>query len=192
MRAIFSMLVFIVPLLGVGPVCTPRIKTSIKNAKVIEVSKLSATVVLDAGHGGADGGAVGSFLKEKDVTLDIALRVKRLLNMVMPNVRVVLTRDNDAFVSLEQRVNIANNAQGDIFLSLHINSSKDKEARGFEVYSLDIASDRHAKRLAALENKKHPKSALNLVLADLRANDFRAESDRLAENDFARLERTAG
>lgn len=143
---------------------------------------VKATVIIDPGHGGDDSGAVGSKgLKEKDLTLDIALRVKRLMARVMPNVRVVLTREHDSYVGLERRISIAHEMRGDVFLSIHINSSENKEAGGFEVYSLDVASDRHQDRLAARENKANDqKGEVNYILADLRANGNRAESDILA------------
>lgn len=144
-------------------------------------SRTKATVIIDAGHGGEDGGAVGSKgLREKDLTLDIALRVKKLMSRVMPNVQVVLTREQDIYVGLEKRISIAHEMKGDVFLSIHINSSEQKDASGFEIYSLDVASDRHSERLAARENKEPGKARVNYILADLRANQNRAESDRLA------------
>jgi N-acetylmuramoyl-L-alanine amidase len=149
------------------------------------LAKIRATVIIDAGHGGKDPGAIGAAgLKEKDVCLDIALRIKRLLNLVMPEVKVVMTRESDIYVSLEQRIQIAKKAQGDLFISVHSNSSDTKEAKGFEVYSLDTASDRHAERLAARENINigEKQSPVKFILADLRANAHRNESDQLARH----------
>ncbi|MCA9509033.1 MAG: N-acetylmuramoyl-L-alanine amidase [Myxococcales bacterium] len=147
------------------------------------ISAVSGRVIIDAGHGGEDAGAVGTLgLKEKDVSLDIALRIRRWLRKIMPKVDVVLTRKTDSFVSLEERVKTANSKGGDLFLSLHINSSDDKDASGFELYSLDVASNAHADRLANRENKSggNGSHALKFVLADLRASANRAESDQLA------------
>jgi len=146
-------------------------------------SQIRATVIIDPGHGGEDPGAVSaSGLKEKDLCLDIALRIKRYLNIIMPHVKVVMTREKDTYVSLEKRIQIADKAQGDLFISVHINSSDSKEAKGFMVYSLDTASDRHAERLAQRENKGlgDNQGPVKFILADLRANAHRSESDQLA------------
>jgi len=145
-------------------------------------SAVKARVIIDAGHGGTDAGAIGTNgLKEKDLTLDIALRVKKLMALVMPQVEVVLTRDRDRFVGLEERISIAHKAAGDVFLSIHINSSANKDASGFEVYSLDVASDNYARRLALRENfKPGIKYDPSYILEDLRAKNSRKESDRLA------------
>jgi N-acetylmuramoyl-L-alanine amidase len=151
--------------------------------KIIKSSGIKARVVIDPGHGGEDPGAVGrKGLMEKDITLDIAKRVARLFAELEPGVEIILTRTSDRYVSLEDRVTIANAKKGHVFISLHINSSESKEARGFEIYSLDVASDRHAERLAARENKefKQKNSGADLILADLRAFSHRKDSDRLA------------
>lgn len=163
----------------------PRRPTALsrKANKLVSVSGIRGRVIIDPGHGGEDAGAVGpTGLKEKDLTLDMALRMRRLLQKVMPQVEVILTRTSDRYVSLEDRVKMANTAGGDLFLSLHINSSDQKEASGFELYSLDVASNRHADRLAARENKSggFNSKALKFILADLRANANREESDQLA------------
>lgn len=164
--------------------CTTKvIKPPSKISQPVSTSPTRATIVIDPGHGGTDSGAIGfTGLKEKDLTLDIALRIKRLLNQVMPNVRVILTRSSDKAVGLEERIQIANKNKGDLFISVHINSSDRKEAHGFEVYSLDVASDRHAERLAARENNSLARldKGVKFILADLRANDNRQESDHLA------------
>ncbi len=154
------------------------------------ISTVAGTLVIDAGHGGEDSGAVSRRgLKEKDVTLDLARRVKKLVNQFMPNVNVVLTRENDRYVGLEERVRIANNASGDLFLSIHINSNQNSQSAGFEVYSLDVASDRHAERLAARENQSFKeKSKTKFILADLRAHANREKSDDLAKLIASSLE----
>lgn len=144
---------------------------------------LTGRIVIDPGHGGEDSGALGRRgLKEKDITLDIAKRLKRLFSQHEPMVSVVLTRTSDRYVSLEDRVKVANAKKAQAFISLHINSSESKEANGFEIFSLDVASDRHAERLAARENKElNGKSTrADLILADLRAFSHRKDSDRLA------------
>lgn len=154
-----------------------------KNDTSLYDAELRARVVLDAGHGGHDSGAVGHRgLLEKDVTLDIAKRLQRLIHIYLPNVDVVMTRDSDRYVGLEDRITIADKKPGDVFLSLHINSSEEKSARGFEIFSLDIAKSRHAERLALRENKSSGKnsSGVKFILADLRAFSHRQDSDRLA------------
>ncbi len=154
-----------------------------KKMKLTPFLNTKGRVVLDAGHGGDDAGAVGANgTKEKDLTLALAKRLKWYLAQVLPNVEVVLTREQDRYVGLEERVKIANSFKGDLFLSLHINSNDNREASGFEIYSLDVASDRHAERLAARENTQNKGSRADLILADLRAHSHRAESDRLARN----------
>ncbi|HXW53384.1 MAG TPA: N-acetylmuramoyl-L-alanine amidase [Myxococcota bacterium] len=166
-------------LVGVG--CSSiQYKTFPKNDPAREIK---ARVVIDAGHGGEDSGAVSKRgLLEKDVTLDIARRLGRLFKKMMPKVEVVFTRSSDRYVSLEDRVKRANDKSGALLISLHVNSSENKEAQGFELFSLDVASDRHAERLAARENKVLGQNAseLQFILADLRANSNRQQSDRLA------------
>jgi len=108
-------------------------------------------VVIDAGHGAHDPGAVGvKGLKEKDVTLDIALRLRDLLRL--EGLEVIMTRDRDAFLGLEERTAIANRSHGDLFISLHANSSRRPGLRGVETYFLNLASSERAMETAALEN----------------------------------------
>ena len=138
-------------------------------------------VIIDAGHGGRDGGATGKGgLKEKDVALAIAHRVKSAL--VTKNLEVVLTRDDDVFVPLEKRARLANRVRGDLFISIHCNSAVSKTLHGVETYTLNTASDRYSVRLAARENASSVKgmSDLQLILADLATKANTEESDRLA------------
>lgn len=172
--------VFVLLLCNCQSVISPKQAGGQKNIK----SMLSGRIVIDPGHGGEDSGALGRRgLKEKDITLDIAKRLKRLFNQHEPSVSVVLTRTSDKYVSLEDRVKVANAKKAHAFISLHINSSESKEANGFEIFSLDVASDRHAERLAARENKelKGKSTRADLILADLRAFSHRKDSDRLAD-----------
>lgn len=96
------------------------------------------TVVIDAGHGGKDPGAVSPDGKyyEKTFTLDIAKRLKEKINAAYPDVKVILTRSDDRAVTLNQRAEAANKANADLFISIHINSSLDKAARGYSVHVL--------------------------------------------------------
>lgn len=86
-------------------------------------------LVIDAGHGGKDVGAVGDYAMEKDVNLGVALKFGELVKKHCKNVKVVYTRDADFFVSLQDRANIANKAKGDLFVSIHTNSvDKNRQA----------------------------------------------------------------
>jgi N-acetylmuramoyl-L-alanine amidase len=109
-------------------------------------------IVIDPGHGGHDSGTLGpGGIEEKDVVLDVALRVGRLLHDRL-GAEIVYTRDNDTFIPLETRTAIANKAQADLFLSIHANSSPEPEARGVEAYYLNFTSDPTALDVAAREN----------------------------------------
>jgi len=96
-------------------------------------------VCLDAGHGGLDAGAVGKISKEKDLTLAITLLTAGELNKL--NISSVLTRDKDAYVTLEKRCQIANQNKVDAFISIHINSATNSQAKGFEVYCFSEQSN---------------------------------------------------
>jgi N-acetylmuramoyl-L-alanine amidase len=111
------------------------------------------TIVIDPGHGGRDSGAVGSRgLKEKDVVLDIALRLRKLIQDRL-GLRVILTRSEDVFVPLEERTAIANRAKADFFLSIHVNAAPKSRATGFETYFLSKEpSDSDARASAIREN----------------------------------------
>ncbi len=108
-------------------------------------------IVVDAGHGGHDTGTIGPHgLQEKDLTLDVALRLGKLLERMGAD--VVYTRDDDTFIPLETRTAIANQNQADLFISIHANSSDDRSARGVETYYLNFTSSKDALEVAAREN----------------------------------------
>src|SRR4030067_3842788 len=111
------------------------------------------TIIIDPGHGGEDYGAMGpSGIKEKDINLNIAKALEKLIAQRM-YVRVILTRTDDKFIPLDGRAAIANENNGDMFISIHANASYRKGADGGETYFLRInASDDHARRVAAFEN----------------------------------------
>ncbi len=121
------------------------------------------TIVIDAGHGGVDPGAVGvSGIYEKQVTLDYARELRRQL-LESGRYRVVMTRDSDVFLQLRDRIAVAQKAEGDIFLSLHANSYPTDQARGAAVYTLsEKASDAEAAALANKENKADVIAGVNL------------------------------
>ena len=112
-------------------------------------------IVVDAGHGGKDPGAVGvTGLKEKDVNLGVALELGKLLKENMPTVKIVQTRDNDEFVELYKRGKIANENNGKLFISIHANSigKKNSKIRGFDVYLLRPGKTEKAIEIAEIEN----------------------------------------
>jgi N-acetylmuramoyl-L-alanine amidase len=139
-------------------------------------------VVIDAGHGGKDPGAVGpSGLMEKEVVLDIARRLRDRMHQD-PQWRVTLTRDTDVFIPLEERTASANAKGADLFVSIHANSAERADANGIETYFLDLASDEQSMRVAARENATTVSkvSDLQLILRDLQMTSKRNESSLLA------------
>src|ERR1700730_16863680 len=96
-------------------------------------------IVIDAGHGGHDTGTIGpTGLMEKDLCLDVALRLGKIIQQRLPGAEVVYTRSDDTFIPLEERTRIANESRADLFISIHANSSHDHAARGIETYHLNL------------------------------------------------------
>lgn len=140
-------------------------------------------IVIDAGHGGHDTGTIGpTGLMEKDLCLDIALRLGRLIQEKLPGTEIIYTREDDTFVPLENRTAIANQARADLFISIHANSSRDKRARGVETYYLNFASSEDALEVAARENALSQSSVSELqdLLKKIARNDKVEESRELA------------
>jgi N-acetylmuramoyl-L-alanine amidase len=138
-------------------------------------------VVIDPGHGGHDTGAIGKGgTREKDVTLAIARRVAARLRA--RGLSVVLTRDDDTYVRLEERTRVANEERGDLFISIHCNAAPSRALTGIETYTLNTSSDRYSIRLAAQENSASEQGVgdLQYILADLTAKANTAESVQLA------------
>lgn len=150
-------------------------------------------VVIDAGHGGHDPGAISphSGRREKDITLAIARAIRDDL-IASGRVRVALTRADDRFLVLEERFGIARRLKADLFISVHADAAENDQARGASIYTLsEVASDREAARLAARENKANMingvdlgrhSSAVSSILLDL----TQRETMNIA-SDFARL-----
>jgi N-acetylmuramoyl-L-alanine amidase len=139
-------------------------------------------IVVDAGHGGKDPGAIGpSGLMEKDVTLAMAKRLATRLEKEL-GCQVVLTRDKDVFLPLEERTAIANRVGADLFISIHANASTNRNAQGIETYYLNFSKNDKAAAVAARENGTSLKEVgdLELILFDLMANSKINESSRLA------------
>jgi N-acetylmuramoyl-L-alanine amidase len=145
------------------------------------------TIAIDAGHGGHDPGAIGkNGLKEKTVTLDIA---KRLATLVKDRLgcEVIMTRDHDVFIPLDQRPFIAKSRGADLFVSIHVNANRKRKARGIETYIQGLqASDREAMATAARENAMSSKrlseldSEIDKILKDLKQDNKLEESLQLA------------
>jgi N-acetylmuramoyl-L-alanine amidase len=158
-------------------------------AKKPETSVVRRRVVIDPGHGGHDPGAVGpKGLCEKDVVLDIALKLKEIL-LTDPFNEVFLTRETDRFISLEERTAMANRKNADFFVSIHANANPVKRVRGIETYLLNWTNDEEAMRVAARENKislkkmreMHKKmDTLGMILNDLSRDSKRNDSIKLA------------
>jgi N-acetylmuramoyl-L-alanine amidase len=147
-------------------------------------------IVIDAGHGGHDPGAVGpNKLYEKDVVLDIALKLRELLKK-NPSYEIFLTRDKDVFIPLEQRTAIANSKNADLFVSIHANASPHRAAKGIETYMLNWTNDEEAMKVAARENaislkkmrqmNKKEMDILDIIKSDLSRENKRDESIKLA------------
>ncbi len=148
-------------------------------------------IVLDAGHGGIDKGAIGyGGLREKDITLDVVRRLGRLIEE-RTNIKVIYTRRTDRFVPLWERTHIANNSQGKIFVSVHVNASRNRKAGGFETYILRPGKTKEAIEVARLENsvirlekdtsRYKRLSDQELILATMAQSAFMRESEVLAE-----------
>jgi len=152
------------------------------------------TIVIDPGHGGKDPGAVSkSGLQEKHVVLDIAKRLKTLLES-SGSYHVYLTRETDIFIPLEERTAFANQKGADVFISLHVNSHKSRDAQGIETYYLSLASDEEARLTAALENASAGKTVRDLssLLRYILRGTKVEESRELARTVQSRLCRHSG
>ncbi|MFH1062786.1 MAG: N-acetylmuramoyl-L-alanine amidase [Candidatus Omnitrophota bacterium] len=147
-------------------------------------------IVIDPGHGSQDPGAIGTKgIQEKDIVLDIALRLKK--ELVADGMEVVLTRQTDVFHALEKRAEIANQAKADFFISIHANAAEAKSANGFEAYFLSTAYDDFSKAVQIRENAviKYEENAdynkaddLNATLWDMILSENRIESIEMANS----------
>src|SRR5712664_3847061 len=132
-----------------APLPTRDGQSTLTRALGLKISR----IVIDAGHGGHDTGTIGpTGLMEKDLCLDVALRLGKIIQQRLPGAEVVFTRADDTFIPLEERTNIANDVKADLFLSIHANSSRDHAARGIETYYLNLKGSAEAMEVAAREN----------------------------------------
>jgi N-acetylmuramoyl-L-alanine amidase len=148
-------------------------------------------IVVDAGHGGHDTGAIGPHgVREKDMALAIARKVTAKLKSL--GFTVIMTRRDDTFVPLDERTRIANEARADLFVSIHCNAARRRKLEGVETWTLNVAADRYAARLAAFENAEadHNVSDLRMILADLATKANASDARDLAESVQSSLVRT--
>lgn len=152
------------------------------------------TLVIDAGHGGKDPGAVGKNIYEKDLNLALALKIGEKIKQKYPNVKVVYTRDTDVFVPLQKRSEIANNNKADLFISIHANSSESKESQGLETFilgtdkmekNLDVAMRENAVMMLESDYKTtyqgfNPNSIDSYIMFELMQNTFMDQSLQFA------------
>lgn len=142
-------------------------------------------IVIDPGHGGHDTGTIGPHgLMEKDLCLDVALRLGHEIEEKLPGAEVVYTRKDDTFIPLEQRTAIANEAKADLFISIHANSSHDEAARGIETYYLNFATSEESMEVAARENALSQESLHDLqdIIKKIARNEKVEESKELASD----------
>ena len=155
-------------------------ETSLVRALGLKIGR----IVIDAGHGGHDSGTLGvDGIEEKDVVLDVALRLGKLLHDRL-GTEIIYTRSDDTFIPLETRTAIANKAQADLFLSIHANSSPEASARGVETYYLNFTSDPTALDVAARENAVSDQSIHQLsdLVKKIALKDKIAESREFASD----------
>lgn len=143
-------------------------------------------ILIDPGHGGKDPGAMGkSGLKEKDIVLDISLKLKEILENTY-GYEIILTRNKDVYLSLDKRTALANKSKADLFVSVHVNAHESSKAGGIETYFLNWTDDKEAIKVAARENAITVKkmetahTELGMILNSLARESKRDESLRLA------------
>ena len=157
------------------------------------------TIVIDPGHGGRDAGAVGKKLrlKEKYLNLNLSKKLKNILEE--HGIKVIMTRESDVFIPLQDRVRMANSSGADLFISIHANASRSRAMNGFECYYLSEATDDNARATEAFENAsfeadegaiavEHPKG-LDKTLWDMRLTENRRESAELATQICSAVEK---
>ena len=164
-----------------GPKATdsPGSEPSLTRALGLKINRIA----IDPGHGGYDTGAMGPHgLVEKNLCLDVALRLGDLIERNIPGAEVIYTRKNDKHVSLEERTAIANGADADLFISIHANSSDSREARGVETYYLSLSAPPEAMELATRENALAESSLHDLpeLIKKITNNEKISESKQLA------------
>jgi N-acetylmuramoyl-L-alanine amidase len=136
------------------PLAAPELPSATADGKYSLARQLGlgiSRIVIDAGHGGHDPGTMANGLRESELVLDVAKRLAALLRK-HTDIEVVMTRETDVFIELEERTAVANRADADLFLSIHANSARNLQARGVETYFLNFATNPEAEAVAAREN----------------------------------------
>ncbi|KAA3615574.1 MAG: N-acetylmuramoyl-L-alanine amidase [Calditrichaeota bacterium] len=187
-----------------------KVEAEVQASKELDKQKkewLIDTIVIDAGHGGKDPGAIGyKGLKEKDITLGVALKLGQLIAKNMPGVKIIYTRKNDTFIPLWKRTKIANENKGKLFISLHCNSNNNKKVRGFETYFLSADKDKNKQAQSVVlkenesikfEHKEDQKryEGINFILATMAQSAFIRQSQYFAsvvQNSFAKTLKPLG
>lgn len=163
-------------------------------------------VVIDAGHGGKDPGALGSISREKNINLAIALKTGEYIKQNVNNVRVLYTRNNDVFVEVKERAEFANRNKADLFISIHANWASSKSVKGAETYVMGVAKDQENLEVAMKENEVilleedystkyegfDPKSPESYIMFALMQNIFIEQSTGLASNIQDQFRERAG
>ena len=167
----------------IGPASTPELTRDGQHSLTRALGLKIGRIVIDAGHGGHDTGTIGpSGLMEKDLCLDVALRLGKIIQQRLPSADVVFTRNDDTFIPLERRTEIANEAKADLFISVHANSSQDRKARGIETYYLNFTGSSDAMEVASRENALSENGVHDLqdIVAKIARNEKIEESRDLA------------
>jgi N-acetylmuramoyl-L-alanine amidase len=166
-----------------GPPPTPELTRDGQHSLTRALGLKIGRIVIDAGHGGHDTGTIGpTGLMEKDLCLDVALRLGKIIQLRLPSAEVLFTRDDDTFIPLERRTEIANEAKADLFISVHANSSQDRQARGIETYYLNFTGSSDAMEVASRENALSENGVHDLqdIVAKIARNEKIEESRDLA------------
>lgn len=195
-KHIFSLIIIFIALFSVPE------RTHAENAPATK----NFTVVLDAGHGGRDPGAVGRISREKNINLSVALALGKLIENNCPDTRVLYTRKTDVFIPLDKRAQIANKAKADLFISIHTNAMPGKKiARGTETYTMGMARAQENLDVAKRENSVilveddyqtryegfDPRSAESYIIFELMQDKYMEQSVALARNIQKEFKSTA-
>ena len=157
-----------------GPPSIPELTHAGAHSLTRALGLKTSRIVIDAGHGGHDTGTIGpSGLMEKDLCLDVALRLGKIIQQNFPGADVIYTRSDDSFVPLEERTAIANQDKADLFLSIHANSSSDHRVNGVETYYLNFNASPEALQVATREN----------ALAQGSVHDLQDMVTKIAQNE---------
>jgi N-acetylmuramoyl-L-alanine amidase len=176
----------------------PTCPTAVLLASLLSLLPLGSEarprIMIDAGHGGTNQGAPGPLIQryEKQLTLALARRTARYLRLGLPGVEVLMTRQRDRYLTLAQRVRMANRARVDLFVSLHLNATESHSQRGFETFFLSREASAAEAQAATSTAASSQASTVVKILADLRRVAAHGESAQLARVIQRALERVRG